>query len=112
MSTATAIAYEFRREVSPGRAAIFEATSRFLDVHHQYRPESSGSGVQGRWMQVHPIQLLGHRYEARLDVDASRKIDTLSRGIASDRRHTLHYDFFRGSVKFYCKSINYWTTLH
>lgn len=61
-------------------------------------------------MQVHPIQLLGHRHKARLDADASRKTDTLSRGIASDRGHALHHDFFRGSViEFLCESISYRT---
>lgn len=49
-------------------------------------------------MQVHPIQLLSHRYEARLDADAPWKTDTLSRGTASDRGHALHYDLFRRSV--------------
>lgn len=61
-------------------------------------------------MQVHPIQLLGHRHKARLDADASRKTDTLSRGIASDRGHALHHDFFRGSViEFLCESVSYRT---
>lgn len=111
MSAATTIPYEFRREVSPGRAAIPEAASRLLDLHHQYRPESSGSGLRRRWMQVHQIQLFGHRHEARLDADASRKTDTLSRGIASDCGHTLHHDLFRRSViKFHRKSINYRST--
>lgn len=110
MSAATTIPHEFRREVSSGRAAIPEAASRFLDLHHQYRPESSGGGLRGRRMQVHPIQLFGRRHEARLDADASRKTDTLSRGIASDRGHALHHDFFRRSViKFYSEYTNYRT---
>jgi len=98
MSTATTIPHEFRREVSSGRAAIPETASRLFDLHHQYRPESSGSGLRGRWMQIHPIQLLGHRHEARLDADASWKTNTLSRGITSDGGHTLHHDLFCGSV--------------
>lgn len=98
MSAATTVPHEFRREISPGRAAIPEAASRLLDLHHQYRSESSGSRLRRWWMQVHPIQLLGHRHKARMDADASWKIDPLSRRIASDRGHTLHHDLFRGSV--------------
>lgn len=78
MSAAATVPYEFRREISSGRTAISEATSRFLDLYYQYRSESSGHRLRGWRMQVHPIQLLGHRHEARLDADASRKIDTLS----------------------------------
>lgn len=108
MSAATTIPYELCREISPGRATILEATSRFLDLHHQYRPESSGRRLRGRWMQVHPIQLLGYRHKARLGADASRKTNTLSRGIASDSGHTLHHDLFCGSViQFHCESTNY-----
>lgn len=107
MSAATTVPHEFRREISPGRAAIPEAASRLLDLHHQYRSESSGSRLRGWWMQVHPIQLLGHRHKARMDADASWKIDPLSRRIASDRGHTLHHDLFRGSViESHCESIN------
>lgn len=98
MSTATAVAYEFRRKIPPGRAAILAATSRLLDLYHQHRLEPGGCGLRGWWMQIHPIQLLRHRHEARLDADASRKIDALSRGIASNRGHALHYDLLRGSV--------------
>lgn len=98
MSAATTIPHEFRREVSPGRAAVSEAASRLFDLHYQSRPESSGSGLRRWWMQVHPIQLLGHRHEARLAADAPWKTDALSRGTASDRGHTLHHDFFRRSV--------------
>lgn len=98
MSAATTVPHEFRREVPSGRATIPEAASRLVDLHHQYRPESSGSGLRGRWMQVHPVQLLGHGHEARLDADASWKTDALSRRIASDRGHTLHHDLFCGPV--------------
>lgn len=98
MSTATTVPHEFRREVSPGRAAILEAASRLLDLYYQYCPESCGSRLRRWWMQIHPIQLLGYRHEARLDADAPRKIDALSRGIESDCGHTLYYDLFRGSV--------------
>lgn len=107
MSAATTVPHEFRREISPGRAAIPEAASRLLDLHHQYRSESSGNRLRGWWMQIHPIQLLGHRHKARMDADASWKIDPLSRRIASDRGHTLHHDLFRGSViESHCESIN------
>lgn len=59
-------------------------------------------------MQIHPIQLLGHRHETRLDVGASWKTHTLSRGFASDRRHTLHHDLFRGSViESRCEFVNF-----
>jgi len=64
MSTATTISHEFRREVSSGRAAIPEAASWLLDLHHQCRPESSGSGLRGRWMQVHPNYHEGLRVTA------------------------------------------------
>lgn len=107
MSAATTVPHEFRREISPGRAAIPEAASRLFDLHHQCRSESSGSRLRGWWMQIHPIQLLGHRHKARMDADASWKIDPLSRRIASDRGHTLHHDLFRGSViESQCESIN------
>lgn len=33
MSAAAAVAHEFRREVSPGRAAVLETASRFFDLH-------------------------------------------------------------------------------
>lgn len=45
MSPAAAVAHEFRREVSTGRAAVLEAASRFFDLHHQHRLESSGGGL-------------------------------------------------------------------
>lgn len=108
ISAATTVPYEFCGEISSGRATIPETASRLLDLHHQYRPESSGSGLRGRWMQVHPIQLFSHRHEARLDVVASRKTDTLSRGIASERGHTLHHDFFRGSVIKFHRGVCKW----
>lgn len=97
-STATAIAHELRREISTGRAAVLEATPRLVNLHHQHRPEPSGNRLRGRRMQVHPIQLLSHRHEARLDADAPWKIDALSRGTASDCGHALHYDLLRRSV--------------
>lgn len=97
-STAAAIAHELRREISTGRAAVLEATPRLVNLHHQHRPEPSGNRLRGRRMQVHPIQLLSHRHEARLDADAPWKTDALSRGTASDCGHALHYDLFRRSV--------------
>lgn len=95
MSAAAAVAHEFRREVSPGRAAVLETASRFFDLHDQHRLESSRSGLRRWWMQVHPIQLFGHRHKARLDANASWKTDALSRRAARDRGHTLHYDLLR-----------------
>lgn len=97
-STAAAVAHELRREVSSGRAAVLETAPRLVNLHHQHRPESSGSRLRGRRMQVHPIQLFSHRHEARLDADAPWKTDALSRGTASDLGHALHYDLLRGPV--------------
>lgn len=97
-STAATIAHEFRREISTGRAALLEAAPRLVNLHHQHRPEPSGSRLRGRRMQVYPIQLFSHRHEARLDADAPWKTDALSRGTASDHGHALHYDLLHRSV--------------
>lgn len=96
--TAATIAHELRREISTGRTAVLEAAPRLVNLHHQYRPEPSGSRLRGRRMQVHPIQLFSHRHEARLDADAPWKADALSRGTASDHGHALHYDLLRRSM--------------